>query len=125
MKRNNYYPAKQGDQIVWLANWVNKLPGYGTALGLTPAQIAAITADCLWLLYLLQSWQPAVRKWSLACTNAVAEAQTGTGTAVQALPVFTRPTCPPPCPPWSPARSTASSPSSSSSRTAAKPPTPS
>jgi hypothetical protein len=94
MKRNNYYPVNQGGQIVWLANFINKLPGYGTALGLTPAQVSAAVADGLWLLYLLQSWQPGVRNWSLSCTNAVAEAQTGAGSAAQVLPVFTAPTLP-------------------------------
>ena len=94
MKHNNYYPPGHGAQIVWLTNFINKLAGHATEMGLTPAQVAAVTADCLWLLYLLQSWQPAVRKWTLSCTNAVAEAQTGAGAVPQVLPVFIPPTLP-------------------------------
>jgi len=94
MKRNNFYPTNQGGQAIWLANWITKLPGYAVTLGLSPAQVAAILADARWLLYLLQTWLPAVRNWSVACTNAVSEAQTGSGTEVQVLPVFTAPALP-------------------------------
>jgi hypothetical protein len=94
MKKNNFYPMRQGDQIVWLGNVDNKLPGHATALGLIAGQVTAIQSDCLWLIYILQLWLPAARSWSLACTDALAEAQTGTGSAVQVLPVFTPPTLP-------------------------------
>ncbi len=91
MKRNNYYPARQADQIVWLANFSNKLPGYATALGLTTGQVTAAGADCGWLIYILQAWLPAVRTWAQAATDAATEAQTGVGSAALALPVFITP----------------------------------
>ena len=94
MKRNSYYPTRVGDQIVWLINFANKLPGQAAALGLTPAQVAAIVADCLWLTYVLQSWLPAARAWSLAATNAATAAQTGDGPGLSSLPVFA-PNAPP------------------------------
>ena len=40
MKRNNYYPSRQADQVLWLANFSNKVPGSAAALGLTTAQVA-------------------------------------------------------------------------------------
>ena len=62
MKRNTYYPSLQTDQIVWLINFANKLPGQiAAALGMSPAQVAGPVADCLWLAYLLDSWLPATR----------------------------------------------------------------
>ncbi len=94
MKRNAYYPARQTDQIVWLANYANKLPGYAATLGLTAGQVSAAVADCGWLVYLLQTWLPAVRSWAQAGTDALNEAQTGTGSAAQVLPVFTAPALP-------------------------------
>ena len=94
MKRNNYYPSRQADQVLWLANFINKLPGCATALGLTTGQVTAAVADGGWLIYVLQPWLPAVRQWTLACTDAVNEAQTGTGTAAMALPVFAAPALP-------------------------------
>ena len=94
MKRNSYYPARVGDQITWLNNFANKLPGQAATLGLAAATVTAIVADCLWLAYILQAWQPAVRAWSLAATNAVNLAQTGDGTALMELPVFTPPALP-------------------------------
>ena len=94
MKHNSYYPLRQADQIIWLTNFCNKLPGYSAALGLTAGQFAAAVADCGWLTYVLQSWLPAVRAWNMACTDAASAAQTGTGAAAMTLPVFTAPALP-------------------------------
>jgi hypothetical protein len=94
MRRNNYYPLRQNDQIVWLGNFANKLPPLTATLGLTAAQVTAAVADCNWLIYVLSAWLPAGRAWSLATTDAVADAQSGDGTALMALPVFTAPALP-------------------------------
>ena len=94
MKRNSYYPNRQADQVVWLTNYSNKLPGYGTTLGLAAGEVTATVADCQWLIYVLQSWLPATRAWSLACTNAAIAAQSGDGADPLALPVFTAPALP-------------------------------
>jgi hypothetical protein len=93
MKHNSYYPTKQADQILWLVNFNNKLASRATALGLTTGQVTAATADCGWLIYVLQTWLNAVRTWALACTDASIAAQTGTG-GTQVLPVFTAPALP-------------------------------
>jgi len=94
MKKGNYYPAAQNDQIVWLTTFANEIQVLGPGLGLTPAQIAAIVADCLWLIYLLQSWLPATRNWSQTGTNTMAEAQTGDGSKLMVLPVYVTPPLP-------------------------------
>lgn len=94
MKRNAYFPSRIADQITWLENFRNKLSGYATALGLTSGQVSAGVADARWLIYVMQSWLGAGRTWSLACTDAVAEAQSGDGSALMVLPVFTPPTPP-------------------------------
>jgi hypothetical protein len=94
MRRNNYYPLRQADQIVWLTNFANKLPPLTTTLGLTTGQSVEATLDCNWLIYVLQAWLPAGRAWSLACTDAVNDAQTGNGSAPMVLPVFTPPALP-------------------------------
>jgi len=94
MRRNTYYPIRQADQIVWLTNFCNKISGHAAALGLTPAQVAQLVADCGWLIYVLQSWLPAVRNWALSCTDGATEAQTGPGTGLMALPLFAAPALP-------------------------------
>ena len=91
MKRNSFYPSRLADQVIWLLNAAHKLPGHAAALGLSPAQVAAFVADCLWVAYVLSKWLPGVRAWALGCTDAAAETQTGTGSAAQVLPVFTPP----------------------------------
>ncbi|MCX6899232.1 MAG: hypothetical protein NT105_11065 [Verrucomicrobia bacterium] len=92
VKRNTYYPSRVNDQITWLENFRNKLSGYATALGLTTEQVTAAVGDARWLIYVLQSWLGAARAWSLACTDAATMAQSGDGSALMALPVFTAPT---------------------------------
>jgi hypothetical protein len=65
-----------------------------STLGLTAPQVTAAVADCGWLVYVLQTWLPAVRTWAQAGTDAATEAQTGAGTAALALPVWTAPALP-------------------------------
>ena len=90
MKHNNYYPLRQAGQIIWLVNFMNKLANHATVLGLTTAQVTATTADCGWLIYVLQTWLNAVRAWALSCTDASNATQTGAG----GTPVFTAPALP-------------------------------
>ncbi len=94
MKHNNYYPMRQGDQVTWLGNFTGKLPPLTATLGLTAGQVTAIVADCNWIIYVQQSWLPATRTWALSGTDALNEAQTGTGSSVQVLPVFIPPALP-------------------------------
>ena len=43
MKKSNFYPYAQNDQIVWLTNYADQLPGLG-AIGV---RAGSITADVL------------------------------------------------------------------------------
>ena len=93
MKHQEWYPGRVADQIAWLLNFGDKLPGKATALGLAPALVASLVADALWLAYLLQSWLDAVRAFSHGCTQTAIAAQTGFG-PLMVLPGFTAPTLP-------------------------------
>jgi hypothetical protein len=94
MKSTPYYPRSIAAQIIWLTTFGNKIKELGAALGLTPEQIAAIVADCMWLIYLLQEWVPEAHKFSSGATQAANEAQFGDGTALMVLPTFTAPALP-------------------------------
>ena len=94
MKRNTFYPIRIADQIIWIGTFRNKLASHATALGLAPAQVTAILADCDWLLYVLQKWLPAVRNWAQSGTDFAAEAQSGFSAGAQELPVFVPPALP-------------------------------
>ena len=91
MRHNSYWPIRVNDQAAVLIKFINKLPTYATELGLTPAQVTAALADAAWLVYVLQSWIPAVRSFSKAATDAADATQTGDGSALQTLPVFAPP----------------------------------
>ena len=94
MKHNSYYPTNVGSQIIWLGNFNLKLPTVSLSLGLNTDQLKAGLADSGWLLFILETWLPAVRAWNLACTNAANDAQTGDGTKPIVLPTFTPPVPP-------------------------------
>jgi hypothetical protein len=94
MKHQDYYPGRVAEQIAWLQNFADKLPGRATALGLAPALVIALVADALWLAYVLQNWLDAVRAFSLGCTQTALAVQTGTGSAAVALNTFTAPALP-------------------------------
>ncbi len=94
MKRDKFYPTRQGDQVAWLANFRDKITGYAATLGLTAGQASAAVADCGWLEYVLGHWLPDVRAWTKACTDAAAAAETGSGADPLALPVFSAPPLP-------------------------------
>jgi len=94
MKRAPFYPKDIANQIIWQTNFANRLPGLASILGLTPAQVAAIVADCMWLIYVLQEWLPAAHKFSTGATQAADEAQFGDGSALMVLPTFTAPALP-------------------------------
>ena len=44
MKRNNYYPSRIADQIIWLTNFRNKLAGHASVLGQGGRKPAAVKA---------------------------------------------------------------------------------
>ena len=94
MKRNSYYPTNVPEQILWLTNFFNKLTGHAPALGVSTLACAAIVADARWLIYLLGSYQPALKAWMKSCTEMVRDAQTGAGDGVMVLPVFVPPALP-------------------------------
>jgi hypothetical protein len=94
MKRISYYPQDVANQIIWLTNFANRLPGLAVTLGLTAAQAAGIVADCMWLIYVLQEWVPAAHKFSTGATKAADETQYGDGSALMVLPTLTAPALP-------------------------------
>ena len=94
MKHSAYFPTNAGQQIVWLTNFYNKIAGHATALGLSPTQVADAIADARWLVYILSSWQPAVKNWAKACTEAVKDAKLTESGNLMVLPTFTPPPLP-------------------------------
>jgi len=91
MKRNSYYPSRNGDRVAWHSNFRNKLPGHAAALSLAAGTVTLAQADSDWMIHLLSTWLPAARNFNESCTNAISEAESGAGGAAQVLPTFTAP----------------------------------
>ena len=94
MKRQRFFPARAGSQVLWLDNYVAKLANHAVPVGLSPAALTATIADARWLIYIIGTWLPAVRAWQKSCTDAVEEAKYGPGGGM-VLPVFVPPPLPP------------------------------
>jgi hypothetical protein len=60
MPHQKYFPVRIGDQIVWLINLRNKLPGYVALLELDSAEVAAFLLDVDNAIYGLQAYRSAV-----------------------------------------------------------------
>jgi hypothetical protein len=96
MKHQDWYPSRIADQIIWLENFRQKIAAYAATLGLEASVVAAIIAECRWLIYVLGAWLPAFRTSAQAATDAATAAQTGSGAGVMTLPGFTAPALPGP-----------------------------
>jgi len=53
MKRQNYYPTRQADQVLWLENFALKLPAQAASLGLDAARVTDAVADARWMACIL------------------------------------------------------------------------
>lgn len=93
MKRQNYYPGRQPEQVLWLENFALKLPDHAATLALAAPRVTAAVADARWLAYLLGPWLLAVRNHGKAATQTLEQAASGTGGTL-ALPAFTAPPLP-------------------------------
>lgn len=95
MKRQDYYPSRIGDQVIWLDNFSLKLPVHGPTLGVDPADVTSGVNDAKWAKYVLSTWLGAVRAFAPSTTDAVDDVLTGTGAAAVVLPTFVAPALPP------------------------------
>jgi hypothetical protein len=95
MTRNSYYPARIGDQALWLSNLRNKIANYQAALGYTAGDITTLQADADYCIYLLGTWLPAVRRFGESATAYLEQILNGSGT-MATLPTFALPAAPPP-----------------------------
>ena len=93
---NSYYPARIGDQIVWLRNFRNKIAGYKAPLGYADADIADVQADADRSVYLLDTVNAAAQSFGLSVTSHVDTLLNGSGASLVALPAFALPTSPAP-----------------------------
>ncbi len=77
MKRQDYYPSRIGDQVVWLQNFKTKLPLHATDLGLVPATVTARLLDVDNALYGLDSYRGALGPASTSCYQCIDDALYG------------------------------------------------
>ena len=99
MKHNSYFPLATADQLLWLANFWNKIQGHAPALGVTVIACAAAVADARWSIYILGSWVPNERAHAKSVTQSAQEALYGSAPGDYVL----TPHLPPPLPGADPA----------------------
>lgn len=94
MKRQNYYPSRIGDQVIWLDNFALKLPTHGPTVSVSAGDITAAVNDAKWAKYVLGSWLTAVRAFAPSTTDAVDDVLVGIGPDPVVLPTFVTPGLP-------------------------------
>jgi hypothetical protein len=60
MKRQDYYPVRIGDQIVWLRNLETKLPTHAQVLGLDSSELTDVLVDAATAIYALDNYRGAL-----------------------------------------------------------------
>ena len=94
--RNTYFPARIGDQIIWLRNFRNKIGGFEAPLGYTPSEVASTVADGDSAIYLLDTVNTAAASFAQSITTYIRLALEGPDSGVpSALPSFALPLVPP------------------------------
>ena len=94
MAKRKYLPAADDKKIIWLLNFENKLPTYATKYGITPGEVANVTADknyaSYWWQYhvQLQTHAQGVTAFKNALFNGVAA---GADIPVEPVPPTTGP----------------------------------
>jgi hypothetical protein len=69
MPNQPYYPPREGDQITFFTNIQTKIPGYYTALDISPTRQAKLTLVLGWLIWTWQTYLPARRADGPAATT--------------------------------------------------------
>ena len=89
---NDYFPLREGNQIMWLKNWRQKIANYQSAGGYQLAEISTTIADADYAIQLIETWNPYVQNFAQGATAHVKLILYGpippVGTTVT-LPVFT------------------------------------
>ena len=68
MTTQSYFPKNEADRIIWLSNFVLKIPLHSTTLTLSPAEVALTLTDLNYFIWLLQSWYPSIQQSALEAT---------------------------------------------------------
>lgn len=71
----DYFPPRDGDMLIWLKNFSDKLPGHQKDLGLTDAQVKSMQGSCDQLSSAITANQKKQAEYQaqIAATNAVRE----------------------------------------------------
>ncbi len=62
MTTYSFFPTTEAGQVVWLSHYALKLPIDGPVCGIDAKEIAATLTDCLYYVWLLQHWYPAIHR---------------------------------------------------------------
>ncbi len=77
MKRQDYFPARIGSQIVWLRNFKIKLPLHATDLALDLADVTVGLLDVDNAIYSLETYRGALGPASISCYQFIDDALYG------------------------------------------------
>ena len=89
-----YLPRSAADRLDWLANFAAALPSYAAHFGVTPAELASVTADYNALDYARVTLINYARSFSKGVTAYADELDTDPTPQAMNVPIFNPPTAP-------------------------------
>lgn len=78
MRLQKYFPVRIGDQIVWLRNFLTKLPQHAAELALEPTGVTTVLLDVENALFALDNYRGALASANTACHQCIELALHGT-----------------------------------------------
>ena len=88
MNYNPYFPKSNPERVVWVNNYLAKLPALGVICGIQTSEITTTQADLAFYLWVTQVWYPAMQQEAMSATVYRDMIANGPGTSKVALPVL-------------------------------------
>lgn len=94
MSKQNWFPARMNDRVVWLRNFAARVPAYETTLSLLGAEVDACVAGCLYAAFVAGEYHPYVQNFAEETTRMRDLLLSGSGPSAVPLPTFAAPALP-------------------------------
>ncbi|MEK6259105.1 MAG: hypothetical protein AABP62_10865 [Planctomycetota bacterium] len=87
MPAQPYYPRPESEQVTWLTNYRGGIGVHGLACGIAAGEITSTEADLDFLIWVMQTWNPAIQRDSKSATAYRTQIATGTSPGGATVPV--------------------------------------
>lgn len=87
MPAQPYYPRPESEQVTWLTNYRSRIVVDAPACGIDSDEVTDTQADLVFLIWLMQTWNPTIQQYSKAATAYKTQLATGTSPGGATVPI--------------------------------------